>query len=483
MANPEHLERLKAGFWGWDEWRARNPEIKPDLSGATIWQANLSDANLSDADLSDADLSSADLRDTDLRGADLSRANLSYANLIIADLSNANLNNACLSDANLINAILNCADLNCADLSRAELNMADLRRAELNGANLSDANLSGAELRCANLINAILNGANLRRADLSDANLINAILNGADLNGADLSSAELNMADLSGAQALGANFQGATLTGACIKDWNINSETNLEGVVCEYIYLKRNQQERRPLTGTFKPGEFTKLYQQSRDTIDLIFREGLDWRAFAHSFKQVQVEHAGAQIEVESIENKGDGVVIVKLRSALDADQPQIHAGIMQGYKTRIKDLEGQVERGTQTINRLFESHNRLIESQEAMVKAMAENPKVKQEIGTVYGGVAGNVEGDMNVYTPEQQKTLAEAAQEIQALLEQLSETYPLTEVPAKAEAQIKSNPQLRGRIVGAIKSAGKKAVEKLVEHPAGAIVVAAVDGWEKGK
>jgi len=81
-----------------------------------------------------------------------------------------------------------------------------------------------------------------------------------------------------------------------------------------------------------------------------------------------------------------------------------------------------------------------------------------------------------------QQQQTLAEAAKSVQELLDYLSKTYSSVEVPAKAEEIIKNDPKLRGRVVGAIKESGKKALEELVKHPSVSILLAAVEGWEKG-
>ena len=112
---------------------------------------------------------------------------------------------------------------------------------------MSDANLSNANLSSTNLIYTDLYHANLSEANLSGANL---------------SDAELMEADLSMTQALGTNFFTALLTGACVEDWQINSETQLSSVECEYIYLKNEQQERRPSSGEFAPGEFIQLFQE-----------------------------------------------------------------------------------------------------------------------------------------------------------------------------------------------------------------------------
>jgi len=56
MANQEHLELLKQSLQDWNRWRAKHPEVQPDLSEANLGNANLGNANLSRADLSRATL-------------------------------------------------------------------------------------------------------------------------------------------------------------------------------------------------------------------------------------------------------------------------------------------------------------------------------------------------------------------------------------------------------------------------------------------
>ena len=115
-----------------------------------------------------------------LRGEDGGeRANLSGAYLFEANLSGADLSEAYLFGANLSEADLSRANLFGANLSEADLSRANLSRANLSRANLSRANLSGADLFEANL-----SGANLFRANLFEANLFRANLSGANLSGA-----------------------------------------------------------------------------------------------------------------------------------------------------------------------------------------------------------------------------------------------------------------------------------------------------------
>jgi hypothetical protein len=46
MANEEHLARLRQGVEAWNQWRAANPGIRPDLSEAHLARENLCGANL-----------------------------------------------------------------------------------------------------------------------------------------------------------------------------------------------------------------------------------------------------------------------------------------------------------------------------------------------------------------------------------------------------------------------------------------------------
>ena len=271
LLKQEHVALLKQGVNNWNEWRENNPDIRPYLSRADLNDADLSDANLTDAYLGDAYLQHTNLARADLSGADLSEAYLMFANLSNANLSSANLIDAYLSDTNLIKA--NFTD---ADLTGAELYDADLTGAEFYRADLTDAKLNGADLRNADLSEADLSEADLRNADLSGADLRNADLRYANLRHANLSASKLIDANLTGTQALAANFENAILTGACIEDWNTNNiTTNLNEVICDYVYLQEGQQKRIPLDRDFTSGEFSKLFQSDRSYSKLSVLETL----------------------------------------------------------------------------------------------------------------------------------------------------------------------------------------------------------------
>ena len=348
-----------------------------------------------------------------------------------------------LIGANLEEANLQRANLRGADLQGVNLQRANLQRANLQGANLQEANLEGADLEGAYLEEAYLRGAKLQEAKLQEAKLFLA----------NLQKAKLQEAYLTTTQALKTNFQNANLTGACIEDWNINSETQFDGVICEYIYLKQEYQndqvifsERRPHdpNKNFAPGEFTKIFQKSLETVDLIFREGLNWKAFAYSFKKVEVENEKAQLAISSIENKGDGVVLVRVKTAPDANKGKIHGDFMEGYEFAKKELIPQYEARLEDKGKII---NQLIRMTETPKYSFTNSP-IGNVVDTAQSGSQLKAQVNQHNYAPEQQQNLTEAAAEIQILLDQLSKTYSPTttannlQIATKTIEALENNP-----------------------------------------
>jgi Pentapeptide repeats (8 copies) len=138
MADPDPLAELMKGVDAWNVWRSENPDVEPDLIGAS-----LSGASLSGADLSGADLSAADLYRTNLRRANLREAKLGGAFLGGAFLGGANLRRANLREANLGGADLSAANLREAKLGGANLTYATLVHTDLRGAELTGCHIYG----------------------------------------------------------------------------------------------------------------------------------------------------------------------------------------------------------------------------------------------------------------------------------------------------------------------------------------------------
>ncbi|MEQ8753445.1 MAG: pentapeptide repeat-containing protein [Coleofasciculus sp. G1-WW12-02] len=223
----------------------------------------------------------------------------------------------------------------------------------LEGANLNLLDLSGFNLRGANIQGANLFGTDLLDADLTDANLTKADFTGADLRNAFLCGADLSEARLIRTQALGTNFERAIFTGVCLEDWNIDSKTNLIGVICDYVYLKsryspKNKryvlQERRPHSGRFEPGEFAKLFQTTLETVELIFRNGIDWQAFLVAFQKLEKEQGDFPVSIQSIETKHRGTVVIHLNVLPEQDKAKIEQSFKQCYKQELQCIEADYQ-------------------------------------------------------------------------------------------------------------------------------------------
>ena len=281
-------------------------------------------------------------------------------------------------------------------------------------------NLVGANFVAADLRNANLQDANLRDADLYNANLRKADLNRVNLKEAELIRTNLRDANLTDAnlirvQALATNFQGVTLTGACIEDWNINSQSNLQNVKCDYIYLKAIYFEdgknciycdRVPQDPDkiFAPGEFTKRYQKILETVNLYFGEGIDWQVFLNSFQKLQEEEkikiADGEKEipiVQGIENTGDGSFIIKIGVSPDTDKGEIEKSFWQKYQPMLEAKEEQINFFREELTIKRQENAQLM----SIIKTLAAQDKTNYEIqGNLYqtSGNVGTVHNEGNI-------------------------------------------------------------------------------------
>jgi uncharacterized protein YjbI with pentapeptide repeats len=213
MANRQQLSILKQGTFPWNEWRKKNPDVRPDLHEASLAGVNL-------------------------RGANLSRANLEGAELASTDLSEANLLGAIAVEANFYEANLHKADLGFTDLTFAQLSSANLTDARLWKADLTAAKLSGADLSAANLTMAML-----RETDFSGANLAQAILDYAILVETNLRQANLTGCSVCGLSAWNLHLEGTTQANLVITAPSEPTITVDTLDVAQLIYLLLNNKQ------------------------------------------------------------------------------------------------------------------------------------------------------------------------------------------------------------------------------------------------
>ncbi len=99
------------------------------------------------------------------------------------------------------------------------------------------------------------------------------------------------------------------------------------------------------------------------------------------------------------------------------------------------------------------------------------------------HSGNGDNVAGDKNV-TYNNTQNLAQAAQDIKELIEQLQGDYDSTlignmQMGTEIVNRIDQNPTLKARVVNAIKESGVEALKQAISHPVAAIIIAGAQGF----
>jgi hypothetical protein len=177
-------------------------------------------------------------------------------------------------------------------------------------------------------------------------------------------------------------------------------------------------------------------------TVDLIFRNGIDWKAFVLSFNAVQAKNEGTELSLQSIANKGDGNVDVKAI----ADSKTMN----ENRKTEI----GSINLGDGAT------------------------------LGSVTGDNTGTFTGNQTINKSEPRQTLAEAAEEIKKLLKQLEQSNPTpTEVEQKAFLTAAIPSTNKQRFVNALQAGGKELFKELMDNMYVNVAVAAMEGWQSAE
>jgi uncharacterized protein YjbI with pentapeptide repeats len=277
---------------------------------------------------------------TKFRNADLTDADFTQATLKSVDFRNAILTRTCW---------LNVKKLDQARIDNTYLKDAKIRQL-VTTKDGRDKNFDYLNLQSLNLKNANLENASFVSTDLSLANLENANLSGAKLAQAQLYQTHLN---------------NAHLTGAYIQNWGISTDTQLQAIKCEYIYMRLPTKSdpdpcRKPdnRNETFKEGDFADfiapiiktldLYQTQHidprqvaskfKTLDLFHYEGIDPTAAAIAITQLADNYPEAGLEVVSLEGRGQEKIRLQAIVAGNVNRSELYNEYFRTY-TEIQSL------------------------------------------------------------------------------------------------------------------------------------------------
>jgi len=329
---------------------------------------------------------------TSFRNANLTNADFSQANLKHTDFRKANLTRTCWFLATQL------------DLSRIEGTYLDnpaLRQLAISK-NGQDRVYDDENLRGLNLQDAMLEGSSFIRANLSEANLRNA---------------DLTKAKLAETQFYGTDLSNACLTKACIQDWAISTDTQLENIRCEEIYMRLPTVDdpdpwRKPdsRNETFKEGDFTDfiapimktldLYRQQNvdprqigstlKTLDLYHYEGINPAAAAIALKNLAEENPDAGLEVVALEGRGEEKIHLQAVVTGIGDSSRLSAEYSEMYR-KIASLP---QRDIQTLLVLISEKDDRIRSLEKILTT------AKEGNNTYYIQAGRDISGVLNLGT-----------------------------------------------------------------------------------
>ena len=399
-------------------WRALAGDEKyAFVRRVALFFAAIGGTSFQGAYLTNADFTQAKLRCTKFLEARLTRTRFGQAEkLNLARVGKTILNNS--SVRNLLTTLTTVEgknkyfiglNLQGANLEGAALNGADFTDATLTEATLEEANLEQIGQQPTQLVRTNIQGANLSKANLAYANFREAVINEANFQ-----KAILEWANLTLSQAVGTDFTSAHMTGACVEAWNIESSTKLEDVNCKFIYLlenpkpKTDNRERRPSSGEFATGDFTKLFQEVLHTVDFIFRNRVDWKAFFTAFKKLQVKNKSTELAIQSVENKGDGVVVVKVDVSPDANKEKIHSEFTQNYELALKSIQKKYQAHLEKYQADLETkEQQLALHQEHLNDYRQRYTKMEEIVSTLAAKPVSPVNVDIEKYMIDQSSNL----------------------------------------------------------------------------
>ena len=336
-----------------------------------------------------------------------------------------------------------------------------------------------------------LQGINLEGADLSGASFIDANLSNANLRGADLSKAQLIQTQLDNT-----DFTGAILTGACLEDWGITTHTKLDNVECQYVFMCSPTEDdpnprRKPdnWEEDFTGNDFAEFIKPIFDTLDLYHNQGVDPRAIAIAWKELAENNPDANLRFASMEVKGEDKLLLRLKTAPDADLSYLNQEYFQRYN--------EVKALAETQKQLLLAADNRIKSLEIMVNNAIESPKFNIEraegellmgseksdlkieqkgnfgIGHMSGGEIKDHAKVAGIINEAEQQDLAQAASQIQQLLAQLEKDNPSETFAEKgtiadlAISELKDNPSRWQKPIKVIKAMGIEALAEAVDNP----------------
>ncbi|MGK7932822.1 MAG: hypothetical protein AB4041_15510 [Microcystaceae cyanobacterium] len=113
--------------------------------------------------------------------------------------------------------------------------------------------------------------------------------------------------------------------------------------------------------------------------------------------KEVQVKNEETPLEVQSIENKGDGVVIVKVKVTPEANKEKIHQDFNEVYQLKLAAMEAKYKGELNAKDVEIQSYRRENGNMQRTIEILANRTTINVTNSQFGGGLAGgDYQGDI---------------------------------------------------------------------------------------
>ena len=308
--------------------------------------------NFHNADLTDADFAGARLKSTDMREAILTHTRWHHASLDLVRTGETYLKNKPLRK------LLIDGEGQNKNFDRQDLRGVNLKGANLTNASFIDADFYQANLKEANLFRAILVRSNFERADLRNTNL----------------------------------------TGSCIQDWVITESTKLDGIICDYVYLKwvnSDKRDQMPPRGKFKKGGFVTFVRYILDTVELYHEKDINPR-LALTVLQKMSRDYDEPLNIVALGKKGERV-FVQVKVSENIVRENLKDDYYHRYDTDLKLWSGNIHQLPPTVDSFIEKRIREIASEKTDDFVLVDATYVEGNYTEINQGEV-NMSGDRNI-------------------------------------------------------------------------------------
>jgi hypothetical protein len=267
------------------------------------------------------------------------------------------------------------------------------------------------------------------------------------------------------------------LTGICLEDTQLSNSAKLESAICDYVHLSRNHQNRRPIDGQFVQGEFAQFFYNALETINLTLHAGVNWTALAYSLNRLNHDIPNANLGIQCIENKGDGVVLLKLNTSPGSDTVIIHRELMRLYEQAQQEMDRR---------RSFNARDTLLAKANTRDRHPRESINRLFELLSAVPSMAGLPMAASDLPQTEVQTKSTDISTTLQLMLNNLAQRYPDATEPQRIvvtaleiQQKAKQDDIFRVRLLEASRSGSLLLTQILDNNPFLTISFEMVQEW----